>query len=126
MSPMRPSVIEWQILATDPESVATFYQRVFDWQFDSDNPLAYRRVAAGGPGGIGGGIWPAPPETRNFVQLFINVDQVSEYVARAQELGATPIVPPQTLPDGSELAILLDPFGMAFGIMKKSNTAATR
>jgi predicted enzyme related to lactoylglutathione lyase len=122
MSQTRPSVIEWQILATDPEGVATFYQRLFDWQFDSDNPLAYRRVAAGAQG-VNGGIWPAPPETRNFVQLFIGVDDVSAYAARAQELGATTIVPPQTLPDGDELAILLDPFGMAFGIMKKSSGA---
>ncbi len=57
------------------------------------------------------------------MQLFISVDKVTEYAARAQELGATPIVPPQTLPDGDELAILLDPFGMAFGIIKTSSNA---
>ena len=118
---MSATVIEWQILATDPEGAATFYERLFDWRIDTNNALGYRRIAP--DNGIGGGIWPAPPETRNFVQLFVGVDDVGEYVERARQLGATVIVPPQKLPDGDELAIVLDPFGMPFGIMKKAAAA---
>ena len=114
---MGAPVIEWQILAKDPEGAATFYERLFEWRVNSDNALGYRRIAAGTPDGIGGGIWPAPPDGHNSVQLFIGVDDVRRYAERAQELGATPIVTPQKLPDGDELAIMLDPFGMPFGLM---------
>jgi hypothetical protein len=30
------------------------------------------------------------------------------------------IVPPQTLPDGDEMAILTDPSGMSFGVMRSA------
>jgi predicted enzyme related to lactoylglutathione lyase len=121
---MGAPVIEWQILAKDPDGAAAFYERLFDWRVDTDNPLGYRRIAAGTAAGtaagIGGGIWPAPPDGHNFVQLFVAVDDVPASAAQAERLGARPIVPPQKLPDGDELAIMLDPFGMPFGIIKKA------
>jgi predicted enzyme related to lactoylglutathione lyase len=117
---MSAQVIEWQILAKDPDAAAAFYGQLFEWRVDSDNALGYRRIAADTPQGIGGGIWPAPPDGHNFAQLFIGVDDVPRYVARAEAIGARAIIPPQKLPDGDELAIMLDPFGMPFGIIKKA------
>jgi predicted enzyme related to lactoylglutathione lyase len=117
---MSAPVIEWQILATEPNAVAEFYGSLFDWCIDADNMLGYRRVRPATPSGIPGGIWPAPPTARNFVQLFVAVDDVARYCDTAKGLGATAIVPPQHLPDGDELAIMLDPFGMPFGIIKKA------
>lgn len=117
---MNAPVIEWQILATNPKAVADFYARLFDWTVDADNQLGYRRISSDQPGGIPGGIWPAPQTDRNFVQLFVGVDDVSKYYDDATGLGAKSIVAPQRLPDGDELAIMLDPFGMAFGIIRKA------
>jgi predicted enzyme related to lactoylglutathione lyase len=116
---MSAPVIEWQILATDPKAVADFYGQLFDWVVDAENPLGYRRISSAGATGIAGGIWPAPQTARNFVQLFIAVDDVAKHYGQAQSLGAKSIVAPQVLPDGDELAIMLDPFGMAFGIIRK-------
>jgi predicted enzyme related to lactoylglutathione lyase len=116
---MSAPVIEWQILATNPKAVTDFYVRLFNWTVDAENQLGYRRISSGKPGGIPGGIWPAPQTDRNFVQLFVAVDDVSRYHDDAAGLGAKSIVPPQKLPDGDELAIMLDPFGMAFGIIRK-------
>ena len=59
-------------------------------------------------------------EAHSFVQLFIEVDNVASSVQKATELGATVIVPPQKLPDGSQLAILHDPEGVSFGIMSSA------
>jgi hypothetical protein len=118
---MSAPVIEWQILATDPQAVADFYGRLFDWRVDADNHLGYRRISSGKPAGISGGIWPAPQTARNFVQLFVGVEDVSRYYDLATSLGATSIVAPQKLPDGDELAIMADPFGMPFGIIWKGS-----
>jgi predicted enzyme related to lactoylglutathione lyase len=111
-------VLEWQMLAKDPEAAASFYSRVFGWTIDTNNALGYRRVTTGA-GGANGGIWPAPPDGHNLVQLFIGVDSVPDYFSRAAQMGATTIVPPQKLPDGDELAIMLDPSGVPFGLMKR-------
>ena len=69
--------------------------------------------------GVPGGIWPLPPDAPAMVQLFVGVPDVAAAVAQAQELGGQVIVPPQVLPDGDEMAILVDPDGVPFGVMKQ-------
>lgn len=112
-------VIEWQMVAQDPERAATFYTGLFGWRIDANNALGYRRVDTGSRGGIDGGIWPSPPEGHNLVQLFVAVESVADYAKKAEGLGARTIVAPQRLPDGDELAIMVDPLGMPFGLMKR-------
>jgi predicted enzyme related to lactoylglutathione lyase/plasmid maintenance system antidote protein VapI len=111
------AVKQFQILARDPEAVASFYRALFGWTVDASNALGYRQIRTG-PGGIDGGIWPAPPQAPTFVQLFVEVADVAVAVARAVELGARVIVPPQALPDGDAMAVLLDPHGMSFAVFR--------
>ncbi|HLG15660.1 MAG TPA: VOC family protein [Blastocatellia bacterium] len=113
----RP-VMRWQILAKDPENAAEFYTTLFDWTVNSDNPLGYRMVDTGSDRGIQGGIWPSPPEGHSLVQLYVEVDDVAASVEKATTLGASVIVPLQKLPDGDEMAIVLDPEGIPFGVFK--------
>lgn len=117
---MPNPVLRWQILAKNPEACAAFYSQVFDWQISAANQLSYRSVETGAEGGIDGGIWPvAPGEGHPMVQLFVGVADVQAFVDKAVSAGATVIVPRQVLPDGDEMAILLDTEGMPFGIMKQ-------
>jgi predicted enzyme related to lactoylglutathione lyase len=117
---MSNPVIQFQILSKTPEGTAHFYQTLFGWTVNADNPLGYREISTGSKEGIQGGIWPAPPQAPTFVQLFVAVDDVEVYVAKAESMGAKVIIPPTTLPDGSQLAVMHDPQGMSFGIMKRS------
>jgi predicted enzyme related to lactoylglutathione lyase len=80
--------------------------------------MGYRIIDTGSPQGIQGGVWPAPPQAQTFTQLFIAVEDVGTTFAQAVAMGAKPLVPPQKLPDGDEMAILQDPQGMSFGLMK--------
>jgi uncharacterized protein len=120
---MSAPVLEWQIVTTNPDRLSRFYVDLFDWTVDTNNALGYRQIDTGG-GSMRGGIWPAPPDAHSFVQLFVGVPDVEQSVARAQELGARVIVPPTALPDGDELAILADPCGVTFGVMRRSASAA--
>jgi len=113
----RP-VMQWQILAKDPERLSTFYAKLFAWKIDANNPLGYRRADTGSKSGIGGGFWPAGPEGHALVQLFVEVDDVKQYAARVAELGGSVVIPPQALPAGDELAIVRDLEGLSFGLMK--------
>jgi hypothetical protein len=113
---MSHPVVKWQILSRDPDRTARFYGELFDWTIDADNPLGYRMVDTGSREGIQGGIWPAPPEGHDFVQLFVRVDDVGSHIAKARELGASIVVPPQTLPDGDRMAVIVDPQGVPLGL----------
>jgi predicted enzyme related to lactoylglutathione lyase len=52
------------------------------------------------------------------VQLYIEVDDVTACVEKASGLGASVIMPAQKLPDGDEMAIVLDPEGIPFAVFK--------
>jgi len=115
---MANPVTQFQILSKAPDEAARFYSTLFGWSVDANNPMGYRRIATGSAEGIQGGIWPAPPQSPDFVQLFISVEDVKSSVQKAQELGAKLIIPPTVLPEGDEMAVLLDPHGMSFGVWK--------
>ena len=113
---MPNPVTRLQIVAQVPERVAAFYRNVFGWKVNVANALGYRELMSGKPNGIDGGVWPNAPGAPNLVQLFIEVDDVDAYVARAQKAGASVLVPPAQLPDGDRMAILLDVAGLSFGV----------
>jgi predicted enzyme related to lactoylglutathione lyase len=120
---MGNPVVQFQILSRNPERTAEFYSALFDWTVSADNPLGYRQIHTGAGRGIGGGIWPAPPQAPSFVQLFVEVADAAAAVAKATELGAHVIMPAQQLPDGETLAILQDTEGMTFGVYAPAVTS---
>jgi predicted enzyme related to lactoylglutathione lyase len=113
----RP-VVQFQILSKNPDRTAEFYTSLFDWKVNSDNPLGYRRLNTNSDHGIQGGIWPSPPEGHSFVQLFVEVDDLAANVKRATEIGATVVIPPQQLPEGDRMAVLVDPEGIPFAMIQ--------
>ena|SRR6516164_1341775 len=113
---MANPVTKFQILSQTPNGTAQFYAGLFGWVVDADNPLGYRQINTGSEVGIQGGIWPAPSDAANFVQLFVAVEDLGTSVRKAVELGAKVIIPPTMLPDGDEMAVAVDPQGMSFGI----------
>lgn len=115
---MANPVMKFQILSKTPDETARFYSTLFGWAVSADNPLGYREISTGSPAGIQGGIWPAPPQASNFVQLFIAVQDVTASVKRAEELGAKAVIPVTALPEGGELAVMHDPHAMSFGIWR--------
>ena len=116
---MANPVVEFQILSKAPDDTARFYSGLFGWTVNDDNPLGYRQINTGSDKGIQGGIWPAPPQAPTFVQLFVAVNDVGQSVKKAEGLGAKVIIPATTLPEGDEMAVLLDPQGMSFAVCKR-------
>ena len=112
-------VLQFQILSKEPEQTAKFYSELFGWKVDANNPMGYRRIDTGSSQGIQGGIWPAPPQTPAFAQLFIGVKDVKDSVQRAEKLGAKVLIPPTVLPEGDEMAVMHDPQGMSFALWRR-------
>jgi hypothetical protein len=115
---MGNPVTQFQILSKSPDATAAFYGQLFGWRVDANNAMGYRRIDTGSAGGIQGGIWPAPPQAPDFVQLFVGVDDVKKKVAEATALGAKILIPPTVLPEGDEMAVLHDPNGLSFAVWK--------
>ena len=119
---MGQPVMQWQILARDPDKVTAFYSTLFGWRVNADNPMGYRMVDTGSERGIKGGVWPIGNEGHPYVQLFVEVSDVAACVAQAQWLGGQVVIPPQVLPGGDEMAVVLDTEGLSLGLMKTAVT----
>ena len=115
---MANAVTRFQIVSKTPDETAAFYAKLFGWKINADNALGYREIDTGSDEGIQGGIWPAPPQATDFVQLFVSVGDVKAMVAEAQKCGAKVLIPPTVLPDGDEMSVLQDPKGMAFAMWR--------
>lgn len=115
---MGNPVLQFQILSKEPDKTAEFYAELFGWKIDANNPLGYRRIDTGSDRGIQGGIWPAPSQAPSFAQLFVGVKDVREFVGSAEKLGARVLIPPTVLPEGDEMAVLLDPQGLSFALWR--------
>jgi predicted enzyme related to lactoylglutathione lyase len=53
-----------------------------------------------------------------MVSLYVEVDDVDAFVSRAMQLGGQLIIPRQKLPDGDEMAVILDVEGIPVGLFK--------
>ena len=110
---MGQPVMQWQILARNPERLAAFYTTLFGWRVNAETPMGYRTVDTGADRGI----WPIGDDGHPLVQLFVEVDDVPAYAARVAQLGGQVIIPPQVLPGGDEMAVVMDPEGLSLGLM---------
>jgi len=114
---MGNPVVQWQIITREPDRHSAFYSTVFGWKINSDNPLGYRIVDTGSERGIAGGFWPAPPQANSFVQLFVEIEDMTETISKVTANGGSVLISPQMLPSGDEMAILRDPIGLTFGVV---------
>ena len=115
---MGQPVMRWQILARETDKLAAFYTTLFGWRVDAGNAMGYRMIDTASDRGINGGIWPIGREGPPAVQLFVEVPDVAACVAKVEQLGGRVIIPPQTLPDGDEMAVVLDTEGLSVGLKK--------
>ncbi len=114
----EPGALCWDELhTTDTAAAANFYTRLFGWttKAGGDYTEFHRgEEAAGGMMAIRKEWGPVPP---NWLVYFAVAD-CHETAAKASELGAHTVVPPMDIPKVGRFAILADPQGAVFAIIK--------
>ena len=115
---MPNPVVHFEVQAKDPRKIQDFYQKLFDWHVNADNPMNYGIVDTHVEGGIGGGIGPAQDGV-NRVTFYAQVDDLQKYLDKAEELGGKTIMPPTVIPDMVTLAMFTDPEGNIIGMVKE-------
>ena len=99
----RPAVVMWDLNARDAPSIRRFYAELFHWE--ASEPSSDRvklAMVTCGEGGIHGVIGQAPREDEaDFGQrhsgliVYIKVDDVASYLAKAERLGGKRIWGPR-------------------------------
>lgn len=115
---MGQPVVHWEIAAKDKEKAQSFYQSLFDWKIDSNNPMNYGTVETGGEGGINGGIAQMPHDGAGYLAIYMQVDDVQAYLDKAVSLGAQVTMPTMDVPEVGTIALFTDPEGNQIGLYK--------
>ena len=110
----RP-VVRFEIGCRDRKATAAFYGNLFDWQIEEAGAASLISTASGR--GIDGHITSLGHEPHNYLNLYIEVDNLEAYLARATALGAKPVVGPVPIPQG-RFAWVADPEGTVFGLLE--------
>jgi uncharacterized protein len=114
--------VHFEIMGRDGEKLRSYYSELFGWEIDANNPMNYGTVPRDGnlaPDGIGigGGIGQAPEGYDGHVTFYAGVDDVEAALAKAESLGGTRMMGPETVMEGIEIGLFQDPEGNTVGVV---------
>jgi predicted enzyme related to lactoylglutathione lyase len=118
-------VIHFEIPASEPERLASFYKNVFGWKIERwPGPVEYWLVNTGAEGqpGINGGLTRRQDPVVSTTNT-IGVAAVDRAVTSVENAGGKLIMPKTAIPTVGYFAYLQDPEGNVFGVMQADKDA---
>jgi predicted enzyme related to lactoylglutathione lyase len=110
-------VVHFEIAGKDAEKTQRFYASLFDWEVDTATMGSFYGMVRGADGGIGGGLMAAP-SGKPYVTIYVQVDDLDAYLARAEKLGGKTAIKPTDIPGSGAFAMIQDPDGNMVGIYR--------
>ncbi len=118
-------VFVWDELGTtDVDGAQRFYEAVFGWTTkDMGEEYGGYRIFSRGEEQVAGLMANPKPEIPAMWTPYIGVDDTDAICKKATELGAQALVEPMDIPNIGRFAVLKDPQGAVFGIIKGEPTS---
>ena len=115
-------VVHFEVIGKDGETLRSYYSELFDWKIDADNEMNYGVVSreenlAPDGTGIGGGIAQGPDGYEGHVMFYVGVPDVEAALAKAESLGGTRVMGPETIMGSMVLGHFTDPEGHLIGLV---------
>lgn len=115
-----------ELMTADTEAAKSFYGQLFGWTL-KDVPMegmTYTTLAAGGQE-IGGMMSVSAPGVQGNPSphwgVYVTVENVDASAKKAEELGATLLVPPMDIPNVGRFSVIQDPQGAVLSIIAYTN-----
>jgi predicted enzyme related to lactoylglutathione lyase len=123
---MGQPVVHFEIIGKDGEKLRSYYSELFGWDIDASNEMKYGVVQRDGNtnddgAGIGGGVAGGPEGYDGHVTFYIEVPDVEAALAKAEGLGGTRVMGPESVMDTIEIGLFNDPEGHLIGVVKSAS-----
>ncbi len=123
---MGQPVVHFEIIGRDGDTLRNYYAELFDWDIDANNPLKYGLVQRDGNTnadgvGIGGGVSGGPEGYDGHVTFYVEVPDVEAALTKAESLGGTRVMGPETVMDRLEIGLFNDVEGHLVGVVSGSS-----
>jgi predicted enzyme related to lactoylglutathione lyase len=118
--PAPEGVFVWDELGTtDADAAQRFYEQVLGWTTSDMGPdYGGYRIFNRGDDGIAGVMSLPDASIPTHWQPYVAVDDPDRTTAKAIELGGSAVAEPMDVPNVGRIAVLRDPQGATFGIIK--------
>lgn len=123
---MGQPVVHFEVIGKDGEKLRGYYSELFGWDIDADNEMNYGVINRDGNTtsdgvGIGGGVAGGPEGYDGHVTFYVEVPDVEEALSKAESLGGTRVMGPETIMGRMVLGQLTDPEGHVIGLIQSGN-----
>jgi predicted enzyme related to lactoylglutathione lyase len=119
----EPGAVSWnELQARDATVAKAFYAAVFGWSHEThegDMPYTEFKVEGQSIAGLMPVPSAVPSEVPSHWLVYFGVDDVDAAVGRASDLGAAVLAPAMDFP-GGRFAVVADPQGAPFGLLRMS------
>ncbi|WP_260596794.1 VOC family protein [Sphingomonas endolithica] len=117
------SPIWYELTSPDPDAAKAFYEQVIGWTIHDADPsgMDYRMIDTGDQnfvGGLAGMAGERPPGVGPGWKFYLCVDDTDAIVTRITAAGGSLITGPHDLPGVGRLALVADPQGIPFYVMR--------
>jgi len=123
----EPGAVTWnELLTTDADAAGQFYSKVLGVEVEKMPMPGMEYTVIKVDGNMVGGIMNKTPEmgpVPSHWGVYFAVDDTDAMVKKAESLGAKVMVPPQDIPEVGRFAVLQDPQGAVFSIIKTNAPA---
>lgn len=124
-------VVHFEVHASNPESLISFYEQLFGWSFTRFGEMEYWTIETGPKDqmGINGGLLPRRgPKAEegqpvNSYVCTVGIGNLDETFQKALSLGAEEAVPKMEIPGVGWLSYIKDPDGNILGLLQPDKTA---
>jgi hypothetical protein len=123
---MGQPVVHFEVVGKDGAKLQGYYAEMFDWKVDANNPMNYGLVDREGNVnsegvGVGGGIGQGPEGYEGHVTFYVEVPDVEAALQKAESLGGSRVMGPETIMEGVTLGQFTDPEGNVVGLTQAAS-----
>ena len=123
---MGQPVVHFEVIGKDGEKLRGYYSDLFGWEINAENPMGYGVVDREGNVnsdgiGIGGGVGNGPAGYDGHVTFYVEVPNVEDALVKAETLGGTRMMGPESPMEGVEIGLFLDPEQHVVGVVRAAS-----
>jgi predicted enzyme related to lactoylglutathione lyase len=112
---MGAKVIHVEVVGKDGARLQQFYQDVFGWSLDTNNPGGYGMYRQGD--GLTGGIGATQDGSAGQVTFYVHTDEPQGTLDKVAASGGRVVMPLTEVAPETTIALFADPEGHVVGIM---------
>ena len=123
--------IWYELMTADPDASKAFYDNVIGWTIEArpSGPMDYRMIDSGNGGQVGGVMRLTEEMIAGGAKptwlFYIGVDDVDASIAKIEAAGGSVLMPAWDIPGIGRLAMVADPQGIPFYIMRGASDASS-